>query len=101
MRSGRDMRPTLQSRPSASARARVYETRNEDMSDDEDRGQHHEVVVARVVDADGAEHDALGDTVAGRVEEGAERGDLRRDARDGAVEHVADAGQRAARTPPR
>jgi len=51
------------------------------------------VAVTGEPDADRHEHHALGEPVAGRIEEGAERRDLRGEARHRAVEHVADAGQ--------
>ena len=89
-RSARPMRPALPSRPRASARARVYETRNDATSATNTGDDRPGVAVAREHERDRAQHGALGDAIGGRVDEGAEDRGLAAGARERAVQDVDD-----------
>ena len=93
MRSGRDMRPTLQSTPSASARARVYETSWPAPMATSTAAALHQRSSRAMYSAERAEDEQLGDAVGGGVEEGAGLGGAGAGARHGAVERVADGGE--------
>ena len=89
-RSAREPRPTSPRRPSASAFARTYGTRNEPATATTVKTTAVSLPARAKTSADRCEHRALADAVGRRVEERAERRRLPAGARERAVEDVED-----------
>ncbi len=89
-RSARPISPAFPSRPRASARARVYDTRKLPVSATKTAAIAPGGALACEDERRGSEHEALGDAIGRRVDEGAERRRLAAETCQRAVEDVDD-----------